>query len=170
MAVPYHPPQVEEGDFDMTLPSPDPLPPLQERGHIQHVYYHIFMSRTSTVYYRFRASLRAGERPMADIVRRADDELAEVINTLPEYLQPDSVETEAIDRLETEYPWVKWQRFDITLVLLHHRLRINRVLQSEWLSSPGKYDWARSVCVKSATSIIWISHNWDQPATMRKQW
>ena len=170
MTVPYHPPQIEEGDFDMTLPTPDPISTHYEDGDVQPVHYHIFMSRTSTVYYRFRASVRDGVHPITDLVRWADEELAEVINTLPDYLQPDSGETETIHRLEATYPWVKWQRFDITLVLLHHRLRINRVLQRQWLSSPGEYEWARSVCIKSATAIIWISHNWDQPATMRKQW
>ncbi|KAF9874294.1 nucleus protein [Colletotrichum karsti] len=168
LAVPYHVPQVEEGDFNVPLPSMDPNSDLP--GGIQPVQYHIFMSRTSIVYHRFRSALREGTRAIAEIVRLADDELAEVINTLPEHLQPDGGKNPEIQDLEIAHPWIKWQRFDISLVLLHHRMRINRALQNQWLESPGQYDWARAVCIRSAMDIIWITHNWDQPAAMRRQW
>jgi hypothetical protein len=53
---------------------------------------------------------------------------------------------------------------------LHHRVRVNRILQRYWLASPGAYPWARAVCIQSSLHIIWISSNWDQPLSMRKQW
>ncbi|KAF3800101.1 hypothetical protein GCG54_00015480 [Colletotrichum gloeosporioides] len=168
LAVPYHVPQVDEGDFNVPLPSRDPQHDIP--GGIQPVQYHIFMARTSIVYHRFRSALREGSRPIAEVVRLADDELAEVINTLPEHLQPDGGKRERMQNLEIEHPWIKWQRFDISLVLLHHRMRINRALQKEWMMSPGQYEWARTVCIRSAMDIIWITHNWDQPAAMRRQW
>ncbi|KAL3295570.1 C6 zinc finger domain containing protein [Colletotrichum asianum] len=168
LAVPYHVPQVDEGDFNVPLPSRDPEHDIP--GGIQPVQYHIFMARTSIVYHRFRSALREGSRLIAEVVRLADDELAEVINTLPEHLQPDGGKHERMQNLEIEHPWIKWQRFDISLVLLHHRMRINRALQKEWMTSPGQYEWARTVCIRSAMDIIWITHNWDQPAAMRRQW
>jgi hypothetical protein len=75
-----------------------------------------------------------------------------------------------MDHLEAEHPWIKWQRFDVSLVLLHHRLRIHRALHKEWLESPGRHEGARAVCIRTARDIIWISQNWDQPAAMRRQW
>ncbi|KAH6989168.1 hypothetical protein BKA56DRAFT_542552 [Ilyonectria sp. MPI-CAGE-AT-0026] len=165
LCVPYHVPQVDEADFHVPLPSIDPM-----GDHIQPVQYHIMMARTSTVYHRFRESLRRGGRSVAETVHLADQELAEVINSLPEHLQPDGGKIPDMDQLETEHPWIKWQRFDVSLVLLHHRLRIHRALHKDWLDSPGQHDGARAVCIRSARDIIWIAHNWDQPAAMRRQW
>ncbi|KAH7163404.1 hypothetical protein B0J13DRAFT_431709 [Dactylonectria estremocensis] len=165
LCVPYHVPQVAEADFYVPLPSTDP-----DGNHIQPVQYHIVMARTSTVYHRFRESLRRGGRPVAETVHLADQELAEVINSLPEHLQPDGGKITELDQLEAKHPWIKWQRFDVSLVLLHHRLRIHRALQAEWLEFPGQHDGARAICMRSARDIIWIAHNWDQPAAMRRQW
>ncbi|KZL75557.1 C6 zinc finger domain-containing protein (nucleus protein) [Colletotrichum tofieldiae] len=168
LAVPYHVPQVEWGDFDVPLPSV--ASDSVSADGVQPVLYHIFMARTATVYHGFRSALRDGTRPVDEVVRSTDEALAEVINTLPDHLQPDSGRNKGMRELEDAHPWVKWQRFDISLVLLHHRMRINRALQNEWLEAPGQYDWARGVCIRSAMDIIWITHNWDQPAAMRRQW
>ncbi|KAL2833346.1 hypothetical protein BDW59DRAFT_156847 [Aspergillus cavernicola] len=167
----YRPPAVDDVDFDVPLPcaaSPD-------AGEDNRVHYHIFMARTATVVYRFRATIRSGLRSLHDIarvVRNADEELAAIIDTLPTHLQPDidDVENEELRRLQIAQPWLRWQRYDLTLVLLHLRLRIHRTLQTQWLLSPGEYNWARTVYVSSAMSVIWINRNWDQPASMRKQW
>lgn len=158
-------------DFDVPLPELGPTD--SERDGPHPVHYHLFMSRTSAVVYRFRKSIRSGPNDvdqLTRIVRAADAELAEIIDTLPAHLQPENGDSDEIRRLEVDHPWVKWQRFDLTVVLLHIRLRINRTLQTQWLESPGKYEWARSVSMSSASSVIWINYNWDQPATMRKQW
>lgn len=103
-------------------------------------------------------------------MRNADAELAEVIDTLPDHLQPDYSNSEDLRQLELGHPWVKWQRFDISIILLHFRIRITRILQSHWRQFPDKYNWARVVSISSARSVIWINRNWDQPASMRKQW
>ncbi|KPM38277.1 hypothetical protein AK830_g8283 [Neonectria ditissima] len=169
LCVPYHVPQIDEADFDVSLPSMDPI--TRSAGNtIQAVQYHIIMARTSTVYHRFRESLRRDSRSVAETVHLADQELAEVINALPQHLQPDGGTNPEMDQLEVEHPWIKWQRFDVSLVLIHHRLRIHRALHKEWLEFPGQHHGASAVCIRSARDIIWIAHNWDQPAAMRRQW
>ncbi|EMT68922.1 hypothetical protein FOC4_g10005017 [Fusarium odoratissimum] len=133
------------------------------------------MARTSQVIYTFRISLKYGSKSLnnvVDIVKAADEGLASIIDTLPGHLQPesDAVTNTEIQALEATQPWIKWQRYDLTLVLLHLRMHINRVLQNQWLSSPEEYHWARTVSVTSAMSLIWINRSWDQPASTRKQW
>lgn len=157
-----------------TISSTADAEPFQ--GHPVH--YHIFMARAAKVYHRFCRTVRLGVislENMISTVRLADEELAGVIDTLPEHLQPDAdlaSRKDASREADPSEPWVTWQRFDLTLVLLHLRIRINRTLQGQWLSTPGAIntDWARTITVSSATSIIWIHKNWGQPSSMRKQW
>lgn len=136
----------------------------------QPVHYHIFMSRISTVYHRFCNSIRNDLLPPVEAVRVGDEALAEIIITLPKYLQPESAGSDRVREIESAQPWVKWQRFGIAVLLLHYRMRLHRALQYLWMSTPESYGWARSVCIKSAVDIIWINRNWDQPLSMRKQW
>ncbi|KAJ3533439.1 hypothetical protein NM208_g7984 [Fusarium decemcellulare] len=171
LILPYQPPRVHDIDFDVPLPSAASADEVEEATHPVH--YHIFMARTSTVVYHFRQAIRSGLECVTQTVkavRKADEELAEIIDTLPVHLQPEADGDDEIARLELAQPWIKWQRFDLTLVLLHLRLRINCTLQEQWLAHPGQYDWARTISVRSALSVIWINRNWDQPASMRKQW
>jgi hypothetical protein len=169
----HQPPVIDESDFSAPLPSV-----LQPEGYealVDPVHYHIFMARTSRVIYKFRISLKYGTKSLenvVNIVKTADEELASIIDTLPSHLQPesDSTTNAEIQALETTQPWIKWQRYDLTLVLLHLRMHINRVLQKQWLSSPEEYHWARTVSVTSAMSLVWINQSWDQPASTRKQW
>lgn len=180
MSLPYHPPAVDEVDFDVPYPrAPDTsLLGVVDLDDEHPVHYHIFMARTATVNYRFRKTLRSDVKTLEETtmaVRAADEELAGVIDTLPIHLQPDIVDEKDEERIrcvELIKPWVKWQRFDLTLVLLHFRVRFNRVLQDQWLASSGhdQLDWARTLSVNSAVSVIWINSNWDQPISMRKQW
>ncbi|KAI8649210.1 Zn(2)-C6 fungal-type domain-containing protein [Fusarium keratoplasticum] len=171
LTLSYRPPRVHDADFDVPLPS---ATSTDEEENVTHpVHYHIFMARTSTIFYYFRQAIRSGPASlaeMAQVVRKADEELAEIIDTLPAHLRPDADGNDEIRRLELAQPWIKWQRFDLTLVLLHLRLQINCTLQKQWLSYPGQYDWARTISVRSAMSIVWINRNWDQPISMRKQW
>lgn len=163
---------VLETDFDV------PLPAVDEAGRvigpngllIHPVQYHIFMAQTSTVYHRFTTALRCSQLPITDLVRAADAELAEVINTLPTHLQPESAGAESTEALESAYPWVRWQRVYATLILLYHRLRINRTLQKDWATDPAPYAWARAVGLRTARDIIWITQNWEQPADERRDW
>jgi hypothetical protein len=136
------------------------------------------MARTARVYYRFLKAVRIGFDTLEEkirIVRATDEELASIIDTLPTHLQPDADTDNMEQRLrqiESAKSWIIWQRFDLTLVLLHLRIRVNRTLQDQWLSSSSQQqsEWARLVSVRSAASIIWINSNWSQPLTMRKQW
>ncbi|PVI00134.1 hypothetical protein DM02DRAFT_593251 [Periconia macrospinosa] len=166
-------------DIDFNVPYP--APPLID-GNLadsEHpVHYHTFMARSATVLYNFRKRIRSGPATLAEkaqIVRSADEELAKIIETLPTHLQPDSHTNEHEDwlnRLECDKPWIKWQRFDLTFVLFHLRLLINRTLSDLWTTPSGEtmFGWARTVCLRSALSAIWINKNWDEPASSRKQW
>jgi hypothetical protein len=112
---------------------------------------------------------------MVQTVRLEDKELACAIDTPPVHLQPDAERPKHKDTPHNtgpSLPWVTWQRFDLTSVLLNLRIRISRTLQVHWLSALGliNIDRARTVGIRSATSIIWIHKNWDQPSSMRKQW
>src|ERR1041384_2551177 len=120
--VPYDHPQVEEEDFDLPLPSPRPVPGYGR--DLDPAHYHVFMARTAQVYRRFTDSISRGAAPLEEVVRSADEQLAQIIVTLPEHLQPDFADVsrdgnEADDSGTPVEPWIKWQRFDITLVLLH---------------------------------------------------
>ncbi|KAH9905254.1 hypothetical protein F4778DRAFT_769930 [Xylariomycetidae sp. FL2044] len=172
LAGPIPAPQLKEFDFDVPLPTVDFAGSINGREGLQihPVQYHIFMARTAVVYNRFRIDLRRAQLPLGEIVRLADEELAEVINTLPQHLQPDMTGGELTESLETSHPWIRWQRVDVTLVLLHHRLRINRILQQEWHKDRGRYNWARAVCIQTAKDIIWISQNWEQPTAKKSTW
>lgn len=172
LAVPYHPPIIAEADFIVQLPTVDPEGQLSTPGgsKIHPVQYHIFMARTALVFARFRNAVYRSNAPLGDAVRRADEELAEIINTLPRHLQPEESSSRWTKQVEALHPWVSWQRYDITVVLLHHRLRINKALQSAWREEPQKYNWARAICIDTAKDLIWISNNWDQPVARRRQW
>ncbi|KAG9252434.1 uncharacterized protein F5Z01DRAFT_228025 [Emericellopsis atlantica] len=170
LGVPHEPTSLEEVDFEVPLPRPHVTTRNGGKTVVDPAHYHVFMARTSIVYNRFCQSLQRSPLSSENVVRAADEELALVIDTLPDHLQPELEAHGRIREPELSEPWIKWQRFDITLVLLHHRIRINRTLQRHWLSSPGEFAWARTVCVQSALDIIWISRNWDQPVSMRKQW
>lgn len=127
------------------------------------------MAMVSRGHYRFKRALRQGNLTRAEAVRRADIELADVIAMLPNHLQPDTDDVSLREILDAR-PWIQWQRFSITLVLLNLRMRMHSSLRLQWLENPEEYGWAQSVSVKAAKEIIWISYNWDQPSAMRNQW
>ncbi|KAH7392002.1 hypothetical protein DE146DRAFT_127980 [Phaeosphaeria sp. MPI-PUGE-AT-0046c] len=180
LSIPYHAPAVDEDDFDVPYPEPPPCSTSATSGLEQAhpVHYHLFMARAATASYRFRRSLRYKTGSTAEntiqAVKAADEELASIIDTLPFHLQPEtSPENDAgLHNIDKTMPWVKWQRFDLTLVLLHLRIRVNRTLQRQWSlnSNSSQIEWARTICNQSAQSIIWINSNWDQPTSARKQW
>lgn len=174
LCLPCRPPEVDDIDFDVPLPSTTATEAGEYKAAHYHVHYHIFMARTAAAVYRFRATIRSGSGSSEETVRAVktvDEELAEIIDSLPRLLQPDiDIADEELHRFELAHPWIRWQRCDLTLVLLHMRLRIYRTLHVQWLSSPDHHNWARSVSVSSAMSVIWINRNWEQPASMRKQW
>ncbi|KAH9867107.1 hypothetical protein IAQ61_007699 [Plenodomus lingam] len=180
LSLPYHPPAFDEVDFDVPYPTaPSPSTSDVTISHQDHpVHYHIFMARTATVWHRFLRAVRIGLDTLEEtirVIRATDEELAGIIDTLPLHLQPDmdvGNEEEHARHSTKAASWVTWQRFDLTLVLLHLRVRVNRALQDQWLSNSNQQrpDWARTITVRSSVSIIWINNNWSLPSSMRKQW
>jgi hypothetical protein len=152
------------------VPLPTLVPSEVDSAEVQAVHYHRFMATTARVHLRFRLAVRRNDALRADAVRSADAALADVIMTLPYHLQPDNPDTQEIQDLESAQPWIKWQRFSVTLVLLHLRMRVHSSLNRHWAEHGEQYAWAKSVAIDSASRIIWISYNWDQPAEMRNQW
>lgn len=128
------------------------------------------MAMTAKVHFRFRMAARTHPACRAEVVRQADMELADVIASLPSHLGPEHRNVSSLEELDATRPWVKWQRFSVALVLLHCRMRMHWSLASLWRQDSKGYAWARTVAMESASQIIWISSNWDQPAEMRTQW
>jgi hypothetical protein len=114
--------------------------------------------------------LRRSTTLLVDLVREADCNLADIINTLPRHLQPVSEQTSAEERGDILHPWIPWQRWNITLVLLYYRLHINRTLQHEWLASPGSHRGPKAVCLHSAKAIIDNTKLCTQPMNKRRNW
>ncbi|KAH7021479.1 uncharacterized protein B0I36DRAFT_367885 [Microdochium trichocladiopsis] len=173
LSGPHPPSQLTEDDFDILLPVVDSSHMVRDGPpglEIHPVQYHVFMAKTSIVYNRFRRSLRDPTVARDVLVRKADEELAGVIHTLPQHLSPDGLAKRQEEDLSRRYPWIRWQRVDVTLVLLHHRLEISRILQNDWQANPSHYGWARQICLGAAKEIIWISQNWEQSAAKRSQW
>jgi hypothetical protein len=160
------PPQIDELDFDTPFPATGPE---TEDADTDPAHYHLFMALVARAHYRFRRTIRRGDLTRAEAVRHADIDLADVIIMLPNHLQPDTNDTN-LQRLLDAKPWIQWQRFSITLVLLNLRMRMHSSLRVQWCENPEEYSWAQSISVKAAKEIIWISYNWDQPPAMRNQW
>lgn len=177
MDVSDRPIRIDDLDFNVPYPSAPPSNGSSTDAE-DPVHYHIFMARAATALYYFRRGLRSFTSALEEriqIVRSTDEEFAKIIDKLPVHLQPDSDSKEReewLSQLELSKPWIKWQRFDLTLVLLHLRILINRTLSDQWTapSSDRSFDWAKTVCVRSALSLIWINKNWDMPSSSRKQW
>lgn len=162
------PPQVDDQDFDVALPSL--LLSEMASDEVQAVHYHRFMAITARVHMQFRLAVRRNIASWVDAVKSADAELADVIETLPHHLEPDLADSCELQELRHSQPWIVWQRFSVTLVLLHLRMRIHSSLNRHWAAHGEQYAWAKSVAIDSASRIIWISYHWDQPAEMRSQW
>lgn len=157
--------------------APLPSPQINEE-HIVHcgrrVYaidYHTFMARSATVCRKFAGAVHRRDRPRIELVRRADEQLADIIAALPEHLQPELSETStSMSEIEVLHPWLRWQRVNVTLVLLTHRLFVHLTLRNAWQQEAEKYRWAKIVSLQTAKNIIFISRNWELPAANRRQW
>lgn len=175
MQIPFHLPCVTENDFDAPLPSVQAdmehkTTSIHPAEAVVPVQYHIIMARIAITHHRFHVELRAKRKPLINIVRDADDRLAGIINTLPAHLQPDEMKTDQTEQRDERNPWIAWQRYDLTLVLLYFRLLIHHTLQGAWLASPDEFSGPRAICLNSAKGIIWLSRQWDQPVARRRQW
>lgn len=158
-------------DFEVPLPSRFAGETEDNGGGVtlHRVDYHIFMARVAVVYHDFRESL-ATYSP-ADAVRQGDEKLAEIILTLPDHLQPDGLLGGAEKHaLENEHPWLRWQRVNIALVLLSHRLHVNRFMLQHCQRASETAVSARAIATQTAEHILWISQNWEVPVAAKRQW
>jgi hypothetical protein len=167
-----HIPCINEQDFDVPMPSLVPeaaMPAQSNRWRCYPVQYHIVMIRISAAMQRFRQLLRRGQ-PLAEAVQDVDYQFATIIEELPSHLQPDEVQDESTRERDACYPWIRWQHADLRLVLLYHRLAVNRVLQTQWVGSPESLSGPRSICLSSALGIQAVTRCWDLPMSRRRQW
>lgn len=128
------------------------------------------MAQIASTYCRFRAALRARTNSVVELVREADERLADVINKLPLHLQPEQAQTPGDAIGDMLHPWIPWQRWNLGLVLLYYRLHINRTLQNQWLVSPDTLRGPKAVCLGCAKAIIHNTKLATQPLNKRRQW
>lgn len=175
LSIPWHTPCITHQDFDVPLPTVEFEPAMATQGNkgiapCFPVDYHIFMIRVSSINERFRRNLRFSQQPLLEIVQKIDNELAEIISTLPSHLHPDEPQNDYTARRDEAYPWIPWQRKYLKLVLLYHRMVVNRTLQRSWLVEQERYCGPRAICLSSARSILLIQREWTTPLTKRRQW
>lgn len=122
------------------------------------VQYHVIMAEIARIYHQLHAKLRLRKwspTEVATFVIQADDELAGVIERLPNHLQHnDGPSVKDREELEHRLPWIATQRTSLVIVLLYYRLAINRVLQACWLEGSTNSARARSICLSSAVGLI----------------
>ncbi len=126
------------------------------------------MSQASIVLHRFSRALRRFPNLLEDLVRDADEKLANIIHDLPHHLQPDVESTPELQLAEDRFPWILWQRVDLTTLLLNCRILVNRQCRKRWLESPDAAQGPRAVCLESARMIISILSQTDLPLHQRR--
>lgn len=159
-------PCISDVDFDCELPADIDDEQLQAtnlgglrsiRKGPRPIQYHIAMSKIAIIFYQLQSKMRLRRWAAAEIAQFiffADDQLATLIGELPQHLQNDESETPATLERDSAYPWIPWQKRSLTMVLLYHRIAINRILQSHWLEGSTNHSRARSICLQSAVAII----------------
>lgn len=172
MAVPNSIPSISESDCCVPLPSVDLYDDSnaatdETEEAIAPIQYHKVMAQIALTFNRFKTNFRSRRLPAQQVVLDADRQLADLIDTMPSHLQPDGPPNPERDR---SYPWIAWQRWDLSLVFLYYRLHINRTLQKHWLASPETLSGPRSICLGSAKGIIWVTQQSLQPIAKRRQW
>lgn len=130
--------------------------------------YHVILSQASIVIHRFSRALRRSHLLLEDLVRDADEQLANIIASLPYYLQPDVDNTAELREAESRFPWILWQRVDLTSLLLNCRVIVTRQCRRSWLSSTDMSQGPRAVCLDSARMIISILSQTDLPLHQRR--
>ena len=88
------------------------IPPEISSNLISPWWYHVILSKTALVYHRLVHAVRKKEGDLEVLVRKADEGLANVIDSLPLHLQPFADQSPESLQLEQEYPWIRWQRID----------------------------------------------------------
>ncbi|RDW67513.1 hypothetical protein BP6252_08909 [Coleophoma cylindrospora] len=129
------------------------------------------MAQISISLFRFHRAFRTQpSEQIGNIVRTSDAELANIISSLPQHLQPDEPRTDATEKRDVLNPWIPWQKWDLTQTFLYYRMKINCTVQLEWLLTPHLFEGQRSICLDAIRMMLWIRRNWDQPVARRRQW
>ncbi|KAG4432989.1 hypothetical protein IFR05_011533 [Cadophora sp. M221] len=153
-----HRPSISEEHFDMALPQPLDDNDL-ERGDISIEispnmvspwWYHVILCKTALVHRDFTQGIRKKDTDLEVLVRIADEGLANIIESLPDYLQPLEEGSPHSTDLEDQYPWIRWQRVDLIMILLLLRSRINYECRGFWSNSPPTSMPRRALCLQSA--------------------
>ncbi|KAK7890711.1 hypothetical protein LTR67_007920 [Exophiala xenobiotica] len=113
---------VTEDDFDMVLPLPfeeeeldsGELPGDLSLNRLSPWVYHVILCQTATIHHRFNRELHKTPHDLDVLVKDADEALASIIDRLPSHLQPGMVKTSLPHDVEDRYPWLQWQRLDLT--------------------------------------------------------
>ncbi|KAF1993160.1 hypothetical protein P154DRAFT_450946 [Amniculicola lignicola CBS 123094] len=143
-----------QGDFFVEMPTDMDdrrlEPSYEEIASLTHrpIQWFIAMSRIACALYRFHSSLpfeHEDRRLLLDNIQQADEELANLISTLPPHLQADEAETSITVERDKLLPWIPWQRRSITVMLFYFRMVIHRTLL--------KYDCGDVISKKRAVTI-----------------
>ncbi|CAD0085543.1 unnamed protein product [Aureobasidium mustum] len=173
--VPGYIPLVPEHETRCSLPDSTPnandLTIERDGSTISSNRYLAFMARTAIVYNNFHSSLQKRTMTKSESVRQADERLRQLTARLPEYLTPNSsIRNATITKLEADHPWIYWQRVNVTLTYLTHRLSIYSTLEPNWRSHPSEFNWAKSICLQAAFDITTIDTTWEMPKSYRRHW
>ncbi|PVH68387.1 hypothetical protein DL98DRAFT_522795 [Cadophora sp. DSE1049] len=182
LSSPTKTPYIADVDFDCALPmDADDLRLLGSASLIEPdseqrprpIQYHIAMAKISIVFNNVRSKLYARRWAgfeVAEMVIIADNELAAVINDLPPHLQNDEVTTTFTAERDAQLPWIRWQKAALTMVLLYHRMCVNRTLQQHYTEGSLNYARARSICLSSAKGIIQAAHQVPGDISRLRSW
>ncbi|KAJ9494542.1 hypothetical protein H2202_009974 [Exophiala xenobiotica] len=94
--------------------------------------YHVILCQTATIHHRFNRALHKTPHDLDVLVKDADEALASIIERLPNHLQPSMVKTSLSHDVEDRYPWLQWQRLDLTTNLFSVRATINYQCRRYW--------------------------------------
>lgn len=137
------------------------------------VQYHIIMARIAIVYNKLTSKLCAcdwSDTDIGKIVNTADNDLAAIVDELPPHLQNDESTTPETRQRHAKFPWISWQITGLTLVLLYHRVCINRVLQQHHSEGSVYYARARSISISSASGMIRAAHSMQPDKSRLRSW
>lgn len=171
-----HRPSISEEHFDMVLPLPFDDDEL-ERGDVSTEvppnmvspwWYHVILCKTALVHREFTQGIRKKDTDLEVLVRIADEGLANIIESLPDYLQPLEEGSPHSTDLEDKYPWIRWQRVDLIMILLLLRSKINYECRKFWSNSPPTSMPRRTLCLQSARSVIMLLESADMPIHQRR--
>ena len=157
--------QLADSDLGITRALDDGPRPVQ---------YHVIMAEIATIYYQLHARLRLRKwspAAVAEFVVQADDQLANVVERLPNHLQqPDGNTLKGCKEMEQQLPWIAIQRKSLVIALLYYRLAVNRILQNHWLEGSTNFARSRSICLSSAVALIRSAMSGDGQFSRLRSW